>query len=52
MRQYAMRDFYPENCPERVFNTWRGYAVEVAFSGTRGRSGVKTKSGLGLASKR
>ena len=28
MRQYAMRDFYPENCPERVFNTWRGYAVE------------------------
>ena len=23
MRQYAMRDFYPENCPERVFNTWR-----------------------------
>jgi hypothetical protein len=28
MRQYAMRDFFPENCPERVFNTWRGYAVE------------------------
>ena len=28
MRQYAMQDFFPENCPERVFNTWRGYAVE------------------------
>ena len=27
-RDYALMDFYPENCPEEVFNTWRGYAVE------------------------
>ena len=40
MRQYAMRDFYPENCPERVFNTWRGYAVENIDPalGTKGSS--------------
>jgi hypothetical protein len=27
-RDYALMDFYPENCPDEVFNTWRGYAVE------------------------
>lgn len=27
-RKYDIMDFYPENCPENVFNTWRGYAVE------------------------
>ena len=27
-RDYALMDFYPENCPDQVFNTWRGYAVE------------------------
>lgn len=27
-RKYDIMDFYPENCPPNVFNTWRGYAVE------------------------
>ena len=27
-RQYRTMDFYPENCPNDVFNTWKPYAVE------------------------
>jgi len=27
-RQYRTMDFYPEDCPNDVFNTWNAYAVE------------------------
>lgn len=26
--EYRKMDFFPENCPEDVFNLWRGYAIE------------------------